>query len=455
MASFAGGLNGSEMKEYTEDKPIPEAGEAVHIVGIGGVGMNALAQMLRARGCVVTGSDRQFDQGTNSALKEQLVGLECRLFPQDGVSMPPDTKALVISSAIEEDNPDRLKALERGIVLWHRAELLAALIGPQPCLAVSGTSGKTTVTGMLGWVLSALGWNPGVVNGGGILNWKNATTPGNVRAGAHDHWVIEVDESDRSLLQFNPEWAILTNVSADHFLLDESRDLFRAFARQVKSVLVCSPDDAGWLCADSGMKADLVVADPTDYQPWPLQVLGAHNQTNATMVAKMAQCLGYDEAGIREALSQFQGIERRLERVGEVNGATVYDEYAHNPAKIRAAWTTIAEHHDRVLGVWRPHGYGPLAAMAADLCEMWAETCRPQDICYLLPVYYAGGTATRKMESADLVNQLVERGVNARMATDYATLKQDLLLQAGADSAILCMGARDPALPLFARELTK
>ena len=134
-------------------------------------------------------------------------------------------------------------------------------------------------------------------------------------------------------------------------------------------------------------------------------------------------------------------------------GSIVYDDYAHNPAKIRASWQTAAERHARVLGVWRPHGYGPLRAMAGDLQEVFGEVVRPEDRLYVLPVYYAGGTAETSMTSTALVARLTEAGVPAAYVPGYEELKPILASAAAVDAAVLVMGARDPDLPLFARGL--
>ena len=181
--------------------------------------------------------------------------------------------------------------------------------------------------------------------------------------------------------------------------------------------------------------------------------IGRHNAENAHVAVVLCDLLGLNLSAVRNALSSFAGIERRLEKVGAANGVTVIDDYAHNPAKIRASWQALVPAHRRILGVWRPHGFGPLAAMMNELAETFAEVCRPGDHVYILPVYYAGGTTKRQATSDDLVRELKARHVPAVRVKDYEALQACLTKTARPGDSILCMGARDPELPLFARRM--
>lgn len=434
----------------------PQPGASIHVVGVAGVGMNAVAQVLQARGYAVSGSDRiQQNNEAESPILETLARQGIAVQPQDGRAVTRETGALVISSAIEPDNPDLIAAQGVGVPVFHRAEALAAAIGGDRCIAVAGTSGKTTVAGMLGWLLTELGMSPNVVNGGGILNWKSADDPGNVRVTGSEWWVIEVDESDRSLLQFHPEWALINTISRDHFGLEETVDLFAQFAGQVKRGVLCGPGVEERLAGRVAGTAELSSVKETSAFPVPLRLPGRHNLANARMAVALCEALGYAAAQVLELLPRFEGIERRLERVGQGGGITVYDDYAHNPAKIEAAWSAVAEEADRVLGVWRPHGYGPLEAMQKDLVALFERTCCSGDILYLLPVYYAGGTANKRVHSEALAHRLMEKNLSVHYCRDYEELETELIRVARSGDAVLCMGARDPHLPVFARLLAK
>lgn len=424
-----------------------------HVVGVAGVGMNALAQALRGFGFEVSGSDRYLDQGQDLAVLRKLERAGVKLVPQDGSGVGADTSAVVVSTAIEADNADIAMAVRHGVPVRHRSEMLAELAAGRETVAITGTSGKTTVTGMVGWILEQAGADPTVVNGGALVDWATETRIGNVRLGASRLFVIEADESDRSCLRYDPDWAILTNQSADHFGLEDTRALFAAFRGKVRKGSV-----AGW---DEGMPwhglQPELSADGARFlwreREVRLPLLGRHNAENALQAAVLCERMGIDPDAIVRALKTFHGIQRRLEHVGTARGITVIDEYAHNPAKIAAAWESVAPYHRRVLAVWRPHGFKPLATMFNDLLAMFTRVCRPCDGLWLLPVYYAGGTVRRQADSDELVRELQAAGVPAQWVPDYGTLEKELRRSAGAGDAILCMGARDPELPLFARRL--
>lgn len=417
--------------------------------------MNALAQALQGSGWAVSGSDRYEDQGQSLEVIGKLKQAGVRFFPQNGSGVSKDTGAVVVSTAIESDNPDIATARRWGIPVRHRADMLADMVHGRRTVAIAGTSGKTTVTGIVGWLLEQLGADPTVVNGGVLVNWADSRRIGNVRIGQSDLCVIEADESDRSLLKFHPEWALITNMSADHFSLAETDLLFRQFRGQVRRECL-----AGW---DPGMPWQSIRPELSrtgarfEYNgvEFEIALLGAHNVENALQAVVLCQRMGFDLARIREALCRFSGVQRRLEKVGESAGVTVIDEYAHNPAKIAAAWRAVAPFHSRVAAVWRPHGFRPLDSMFNDLVALFPEVCGPQDRLYLLPVYYAGGTVSELRNSDALVKALQARGVPAVGVPDYEVLMELMLREVRAGDVVLCMGARDPGIPGFARSLVK
>ena len=426
-----------------------------HLVGVAGVGMNPLAQALLAAGWEVTGSDRYLDSGQDLAVIPKLQRAGVRFFPQDGSGVTPHTQAVVASTAIEPDNADLAAAARLAIPVVHRSVMLARLCEGRECIAITGTSGKTTVTGMAGFLLEQLGDDPTVVNGGVVANWETDTAIGNVRAGRSGRWVIEADESDRSLLNFHPDWAIITNISADHFPLDETRALFAAFAAQVKRGIVGREGEpAPW----RGLRPRLS-ADGSRFayggQEFHLPLLGAHNAENALQAIVLCERLGHRLDRIAAALAKFRGIRRRLDVAGTGGGVTVIDDYAHNPAKIRAAWEAVAPYYRRVLAVWRPHGFGPLSKMYGDLKALFTEMGRTCEALYLLPVYYVGGTATGSVTSEMLAKELAEAGAPVELAADYDDLVRRIAARARPGDVVLSMGARDPDLPALARRLVE
>ncbi len=422
-----------------------------HLVGVAGAGMSALAQVLLAQGFSVTGSDRYHDSGQELPVLDKLRRAGVSLVPQDGAGVGPGTAGVVVSTAIEPENPDIQAAGQQGIPIIHRAEMLARLARSFTTIAVTGTAGKTTVTGMLGWVLEQAGLDPMVVNGGAVLNWLDDNTIGNVRIGHGTTWVLEADESDRSLLQFDPDWAVITNISKDHFELDEVERLFQQFARKVRRGVVGCYGNLPF--AMSGFQPRLSAQGcEFDYQgvTFKIPLLGRHNAENALHCVLMCARLGVSLPEISRALATFRGIQRRLEEIGRARGVTVIDDYAHNPVKITAAWRAVAPYFKRLIAVWRPHGHAPLALMLEELAHALAGLAGRDDRVLILPVYYAGGTVRTATDSSRLVDRLVQAGVAAEAIDSYDALKDRLLSLARTDDAVLFMGARDPFLPVFA-----
>jgi len=430
-------------------------GERYHLAGVGGAGMSALAQVLLAEGAAVSGSDRSHDAGLRLEVLRRLQRAGVRLVPQDGGGVSRGLSAVVVSTAVEAENADVRAAVRLEVPVVHRAALLARLAEGKRVVAVAGTSGKSTVTAMTGWILERAGLDPVVVNGAPVPHWEGPAAVGNARCGGKGPWVIEADESDRSLLRFRPQYAVITNASPDHFGLAETRRLFRAFAGRVTGAVVDNARGRALpLCfaPEVSARGSRFAWGGADFS---LGLPGRHNAENALLAAMLCERMGVAPAVSAEALRAFRGVRRRLERAGRARGVTVIDDYAHNPAKIRAAWCATAPHYARALAIWRPHGYGPLAAMMDDLCAAFRELARPSDRLWILPVYDAGGTADRGVRAATLVARLRGAGVRARNARDYAQLEERIAGEAREGDLVLSMGARDPELPAFARRLAR
>ena len=245
---------------------------------------------------------------------------------------------------------------------------------------------------MLGHVLASCGLDPMCVNGANVPGWEGA-----VRFGKGAYAVAEVDESDKSLVAFRPYAAIVTNASADHYSKEEMDEVFDAFVKDCPGPLVDGRSTSGLF--DFLRLFDCLELDV----PLP----GKHNLQNAQLAAAMAIKLGCNPAAVKAAISTFKGVERRLQCIKSNNSPVVYDDYAHNPEKLRAMWLTLAERYPGGLCVvWRPHGYAPLCKMMDALAEMFAEVIRPQDKLLLLPVYDAGGTTDRSVNSDALAAKI-------------------------------------------------
>ena len=410
-----------------------------HLIGIGGVGMSALATALVRLGDEVTGADRTL--GTPNI--KFLESLGVKVFPDDGSGVDQATDEVIVSTAIEETNHGLVKAKELGVPVTHRAKALSRTLKNYKLVAVVGTCGKSTVTAMLGHVLAECGLDPMCVNGANVPGWEGA-----VRFGKGEYAVAEVDESDKSLVAFKPYAAIVTNASADHYSKEEMDEVFDAFVKDCEGPII---DGRGRLDALEGLDA-LEVPVP-----------GAHNRQNAEMAVRMAVALGVPTDRAIAAMKTFRGVERRLQLISQSHPSSliphpfVYDDYAHNPEKLRAMWTTLAEKYPKgICVIWRPHGYAPLRKMMDALAEMFAETVRPCDKLLLLPVYDAGGTTDRSINSDELkakVEGEVEQRIELVSDLDAAYAwceahKCDF-------AAFVTCGARDPGLPVLARRLSE
>lgn len=425
--------------------------QSIHLIGIGGVGMSALAQAFLDRGWRVSGSDRLLGMGQSTPVLDVLRREGVRLFPQDGSGVAETLDGVVYSTAIEADNPDLLAAQARGLRTLHRSAALASLAEGHELIAVTGTCGKSSVTALLGHLLAACGRDPFVVNGAEVVGWDvGGTRVGSVRASAHARglMVAEADESDKSLMALSPTHVIVTNASSDHFPKEEAERLFGAFKARARGIVI---DTSGMPPEPSPAGEGWEARFRWEGRDWRLPMPGAHNVANAKAALAMALRLGCDPEALAEALESFGGVRRRLERTGCCRGATVVDDYAHNVEKLAAAWTTLSKAFPQgVFGVWRPHGFAPLRKMMEGLAAMFNATVRPCDRLLLLPVYDAGGTADRSVNSGDLLARLV---CPAEAVASWAEAEERLRLLARPGSAVVLFGARDPELSVVAHRL--
>lgn len=377
--------------------------------------MSALAVVLKRLGDEVTGADRTL--GTPNVKFLESMGIA--VFPDDGSGVDGSVDEVIVSTAIEETNKGLIKAKELCIPITHRAKALARALSGKKLVAVAGTCGKSTVTAMLGHILIACGKEPLCVNGANVPGWEGA-----VNFGRGEYAVAEVDESDKSLAAFKPYAVIITNASADHYSKEEMDEVFDNFIKDVIGPIVDARGE---------------VYRPQDY-----------NLQNMSLALRMAEKLGIAREEAELAMRSFGGVERRLQKIGE----KVYDDYAHNPEKLRSMWMTMAEKHpEGICAIWRPHGYGPLKKMLEALADMFNEVIRPQDRLLLLPVYDAGGTAFRGINSGDLAEKLREG--SCEMVADIEGAFRWAQTHYGEFGAIITCGARDPELPRLAKRLAE
>jgi UDP-N-acetylmuramate--alanine ligase len=450
-------------------------------VGIGGSGMLPLAMIVRGRGHEVKGSDRSLDQGRLSAKFADLQRQGIGLFPQDGSGITSPDQIVVASGAVEDHVPDMVKTRALGAQRLGRPELLASLFNAAEVrIAVGGTSGKSTVTGMIGWILHAAGRDPTVMNGAVMKNFAGPDQPfASALVGRGPDFVSEVDESDGSIALYEPDIAVLNNITLDHKSLDELRHLFRDFAVKARIVVLNLDDDETRLLA-AGLPADKLRTcslrdNSADYHgseiveapfaisfrangvPVRLQVPGRHNVENALAALAAAEAAGVPLAKGAEALAGFTGLRRRFELVGEAGGISVIDDFGHNPDKIAATLRTLHAFPGRLLVFFQPHGYGPLRTMGAELTDTFARELAPDDVLLMPdPVYY-GGTTDMSVGSGAITAAITARGRQAEHVADPPPERSRstarLLNLARPGDRIIIMGARDDTLTLFAEQL--
>jgi UDP-N-acetylmuramate--alanine ligase len=445
------------------------------LVGIGGSGMLPLAMILRARGVAVAGSDRGLDQGRLSAKFDSLRAAGIGLFPQDGSGVVSRDQIVVASAAVEESVPDIVAANALGCVRATRAETLAALFNAATLpIGVAGTSGKSTVTGMIAWILHAVGRDPTAMNGAVMKNFVSSDTPfASALVGQGDAFVSEVDESDGSIALYRPAVAVLNNVSLDHKGLDELRQLFGDFARAADHV-VANVGDAETAALLAGLprvtrfavegEADLV-AERIAPEPFAvrfdlvagsarhrvrLQVPGRHNVSNALAAIGACVAAGVPLIAAARAVEGFTGLRRRFELVGTAAGVSVIDDFGHNPDKIAATLDTLHAQAGRLLILFQPHGYGPLKQMGGELVRTLVAKLAPGDVLVMPDPVYQGGTVAREVGSDWVVAGVAAGGHEAHHDPDRIDAAARLVAMAQGGDRIIVMGARDDTLSLLA-----
>jgi len=475
-------LSGSSVAMLKNDAAIETVQPRRYVFcGVGGSGMSALAVMMAARGHDVIGTDRSYDRGQSPEKFERLQHQNITLLPQDGSALNTDIDYLVISSAVEDSIPDVMSAKEHDVRIIKRADLLATLFNASDGVAIAGTSGKTTVTAMVGHILHQAGIDPTIINGGLMANFPDENgAPRNIVSGHAGVLVAEVDESDGSIAAYDPYVALLNNIAEDHKPLPELKTLFGDYlARARRGVVVNADDDLTMaLCDDvSAQRLTFSAIDPqadfyvSEYAALPsglsfslhtagrdhavrMAVPGRHNMMNAAAAIAVCSLCGVPVETACQAVSDFRGTHRRLEVVGQIgDDITVIDDFAHNPDKITASLQAMRDHDGRVLVIFQPHGFGPMKMMRDGIVDAVAQNLRTDDLFMMPEIYDAGGTADRTISSVDLIDDIKARGVEAYYFKTRDDIVPFVQQQAKSGDRILVMGARDDTLTDFCRDI--
>jgi len=416
----------------------------IHLMGIGGAGVSALARVLLARGHEVSGCDLK-PSNTTAELEDAGVRVELGHDPEHVLFQD----LLVYSGAIKS-SPELDAARAMGVKVLTRAEMLAELIAESDSIAIAGSAGKTTVTYMVGHILAEAGLDPTVLVGDGSSS----------RAGRSTLLVAEVDESDGSLVLHHPKRAIITNIEldhTDHFKdVEEVQKLFADFVDGLPAdglAVLCADDERARSLTSKARRVTYGFDESADYRcgngrPFSLQhhgqelgrvnlrQPGRHNVQNATGAAAMALESGVSFADVASALERFPGAHRRLEFIGVFQGAAVYDDYGHHPTKVRATLQAARElRHRRLIVVFQPHRYSRLAALMQDFSRAFIGA----DKVLVLDVYSAGEDNPTGVQGSDLANLLP----NGSYVGDFEGARQVLEGLVGPDDILLLMGAGD------------
>jgi len=429
--------------------------------GIGGSGMSALALFLAGKGHTVAGSDRAFDKNTSLPARSALVKRGIDLVPQDGAGLDRSFDLAVFSTAVEASHPEMLTARRLDIPVKTRPELLALITSLFSTIAVSGTSGKSTVSGMLAFLMHRLGLRPNFIGGGRVKQFGTGTASGNALTGDSDTLVIEACESDGTITNYKPLHSIVLNLSLDHHSIDATSDLFRIFIANTRGLVALNADDPRLCSLSEKEPVTFSIAAPSKYRAeritylpfgttftvrntlFKLSLPGTHNLSNALACIALLSELGIPLKDVSDHLPDFEGIERRFDI--HLNDGTflVIDDYAHNPHKISSLMETVSRSRDGgVCYIFQPHGFAPTRMMRKEYIASFAENLRPADHLILLPIFYAGGTVSKDISSIDLAEPLQALGRSVEVIENRGDLP-DLLK---GYNTVVVMGARDETL---------
>lgn len=441
---------------------------SIHFTGIFGSGMSALAQYLRFQGNLVSGSDRFHASEDTSSIRKSLEELGCAIAQQDGSGITPDCDAVCISTAIEDSNPDIVVARKQGIPIIHRSDLLAAIIETKKTIAVAGSSGKSTVTAMIFEFLTACEKSPSLISGAALRRLEKQGMIGNAWSGGSDLLVVEADESDGTLVKYRPEAAVFLNISKDHKSIDEIKQFFATLGSQ--TIWTASNADDPLLAtlpatirfgrkSTAAWRPDHEELLPTSVKlvkngvEYHLPLPGAHNLENLCAALCVCEQFGCDPKALADAVKTYEGVARRFSVNKTKHGVIVVDDFAHNPAKIAAAVAAARGLAKRIIAVYQPHGFGPTRFLKDEYITTFRSIFREQDSLYLLPIYYAGGTAQKDISSGDIIHGLGPVPFKAQAVKDRDELLASLRSDAKPEDCVLLMGARDPSLPGLVRKL--
>ena len=445
----------------------------VFFIGIAGAGMSAIAQYLQGTGKKVSGSDRYFTPETPNETRDKLEAEGIHCFLQDGSGITTATDLVVVSTAIEDTVFEVKKAGELNIPILKRSQVLALISESKKTIAVGGTSGKSTTSAMIFDIMQHAGLEPSIISGAGLTSIIREGKIGNAKVGKGDWLVIEADESDGSIVQYHPEIGLLLNVEKDHQEIDELMQIFSTFRDNTKDIFITNRSNSLAAGISSDLKNDFSVDENSTagFQalnfsqhgfeisftvndvPVKLNTVGKHNMENALAAIAVASRVGVSLQTAAEALAKYEGIYRRHQIIGEKDGVVVVDDYAHNPAKCAASIAACQPVAPKVIAWFQPHGYKPTRFLRNDFVKEIAGALRPQDEIWMSEIFYAGGSAVKDISAGELIEDIKKLGKNAFFVENRNNFVEAVRSHFTGNDVLLLMGARDPGLEMFAKEV--
>ena len=448
------------------EKKSPADGKKYHFIGVGGVGTSALAAVLMKEKAVVSGSDMQ-----DSVLTQRLMDSGATIkMGHAADNLPKEIDGVVISAAVRDDNPELAEARRRKIMIYKYAQMLGLVMDRYKGVAISGTHGKSTTTGWLVYVLKKLGVEPNFVVGADITQFGSSSG-----IGSSDVFIAEACEYDRSFLNLHPQIGVILNIEPDHLDyysgIDEIVSAFCDFAKGIKTegVLVASGEDSNIAKLLPALQRDRHIVtfglnakfdfSAKDIKLFPdrteftclnkgeeigrttLKLPGEHNVRNALAVIAIAESLGLDGKNVLDVLGGFEGMDRRLMKKAEINGITVYDDYAHHPTEIKASLKAMRQRYDgrKIFCVFQPHQYSRTRFLLKD----FADSFKLADTTIVPEIYFVRDTEKSRNEvnAQMLAEEIRKKGSNALFINSFESICEFLKNNVKSGDILMTMGA--------------
>jgi len=429
--------------------------------------MSAIASFMADRGHRIIGSDRSFDRDTDYPLYVILKNKGITIVPHDGSGIDSSLDLAIFSTAVEDTQPEVTKARELGIPMRIRPQFLSEIASGFQTVAVTGTSGKSTISGMLAFVMNKLGLEPNFIGGGRVKQFKSPSNAGNSLTGSSDLLIIEACESDDSITHYNPVHSIIANLSLDHNSIEKTAEMFESLSRNTRGMVIYNGDDENLRRCHFDKATRFSINTPSQYQAkaidyyplrttfslhnvkFTLSIPGQYNLYNALSCITFLSEIGIPLKDIEGVLHSFSGLDRRFDIHLNSKKYLVIDDYAHNPNKISSLMGSIKTFRHGVCYIFQPHGFGPTRFMKQEYIDVFIKNLREEDHLILLPIYDAGGTALRDISSEDLSYTIEEAGKSVEVLHERSLLYNRIK----AWDTFVVFGARDETLADFAREI--